>query len=276
MLSSWSRVRPPISISWDTRSVSVALYKEVMRPVNTPGMPSTNIEAALDNPEGSPEQLFALMLLRRIENLEASDVQKDASISSLEARIRRLELKTYSAEENEFNDGFFIDWFLWEPVDSAHVCRSGSLFLMLPGDMYSSADVVMPFLSGYQSDDLELHVPVARHEDISRTIKLPRDLDVCGLLSRIHAFYQTPITSLDIADRDKDPSDGYLEDVRKMLDKGERAVWADLLGSSSYGPGCGGSDGSTNKRRHGFSCSGLVRFEGIRVEDNKLLLILGS
>ena len=94
-------------------------------------------------------------------------------------------------------------------------------------------------------------------------------LDVRGLLEKIYEFYQTPITVRDIADRKRDKDD-YIIDVRKKLAKGERVVWADLIGCSGYLPG------STENRRHPFSCSGLVRFEGIKIEGNKIVLALGS
>jgi hypothetical protein len=205
-----------------------------------------------------------LMMLQRIESLEASNVQKTSHIADLEARIRHLELKTYT--KDEFSDGSHIDWFVWEPVESAHVCRFDFMRQIVPGDMYSTAEVMMPIH--------ELHVPVARYGDVWRTIKFPQGmkLDVRGLLEKIYEFYQTPITVRDIADRKRDKDD-YIIDVRKKLAKGERVVWADLIGCSGYLPG---SNESTENRRHPFSCSGLVRFEAIKIEGNKIVLALGS
>ena len=209
------------------------------------------------------------LMLQRIESLEASNVQKTSQIADLEARIRHMERKTYNV--NKFSDGSHIDWFVWEPVESAHVCRFDFMRQMMSGDMYSSAKVITPFM---MDDNIELHVPVARYGDVWRTIKFPRDasLDVRGLLEKIYDFYQTPITVRDIADRKRDKDD-YIIDARKKLAKGDRVVWADLIGSSGYLPG---SDESTEKRRHPLSCSGLVRFESIKIEDGKIVLALGS
>ena len=240
---------------------------------------AADVEASLDNPDGSPEQLFSLMLLRRLESLEAAGVERDVRIGDLEARVRQLEVKTYDADGNEFSDGFYVDWFVWERVDTAHACRCDVARPMKDSESYSSAYVTLPMVMGVQTDDIELHVPVARYGDETRTIRIPRDerLDARGLLERIHAFYMTPITALDIADReheDSDGVDGYLADVRAKLDGGVPAVWADLLGQSGYRPG---RDGSTENRRHGLSCSGLVRYESIRTNNNnELVLVLGS
>ena len=234
-----------------------------------------DVEASLDNPAGSPEQLFSLMLLRRLEALEAADVEKDARIGYLDARVRNLEVKTYDASKNEFSDGHSVDWFIMEEIDTAHVCRSDVVLPMKDYDSYFSASVTLPMVRGIQTDDIELHVPVTRFGHATRTITIPRDerLDVRGLLGRIHAFYATPITALDIADRADDGIDSYLADVRKKLSSGERAVWVDLLGQSKYRPGRDG--GSTENRREGLRCSGLIVFEGVEGRD-KLVLVLGS
>ena len=239
-----------------------------------------DLEASLDNPAGSPDQIFALMLLQRIEKLETTDARKDALIGELEARVRglelktsRLELKTYDANSDEFSDGFFVDWFVWEPVATAHVCRCDVTLPM--AEEYASAYVVLPMVDGVQNtEDIEIHVPVARFRDATRAIVIPRGarLDVKGLLERIHAFYQTPIGLDDLADRDDDGNDDYLTDARAKLGDGGRVVWADLIGEPVYFSG----DASTENRRHGFCCSGAVRFEAIRAEAGRLVLRLGS
>ena len=244
----------------------------------------TDLEASLDNPAGSPEQIFALMLLQRIEKLEAGDARKDALIGELEARVRglelktgRLELKTYDANSDEFSDGFHVDWFVWEPVSTAHVCRLTCDVILPMTEEYASAYVVLPMVDGVQNmtEDIELHVPVARYGHATRAIAIPRDarLDVKGLLERIHAFYQTPIGLPDLADRDDDGNDAYLTDARAKLGDGGRVVWADLIGKPVY---YFSGDASTENRRHGFSCSGAVRFEAIRAEAGRLVLLLGS
>lgn len=179
----------------------------------------------------------------------------------------------YDAEEGEFSDGRIIDWFIWEPVNTAHVVYDRVCIPM--SETYSLAQVRLPATLDITTNDVELRVPVAQFDNaITRTIKIPLDAEshgfnVVDLLERIHAFYMTPITAIDIADRD---DDDRIESVRQRISTGDRVIWADLVGESKYV--VGGAD--TENRREWCSCSGLVRFESMILSGNKLVLSLGS
>jgi len=168
----------------------------------------------------------------------------------------------YNVNKDKFSDGFSIDWFVWESVDTAHVYTD---------------DVLKPMSQSHMDAKLtstvfELSVPVARYGTAYRTIDCSKCENVGQLLSTIHAFYKTVIGDADIVDRIADVNagmDDYLKDVRANLSKGVVVTWANLIGSSEYMKG----DETTKDRRCSLSCSGLVRYEGIK---GNMALELGS
>ncbi len=171
---------------------------------------------------------------------------------------------TYDVANNEFSDGFSIDWFVWESVDTTHVFKDDVL-----------KPITMAHLDAMLTSTVsELSVPVSRHGETSRTIDCSKCKNVRQLLMTIYAFYQTVIDEADIGDATG--TDGYIEDVRANLKKGlVKVTRTNLIGSTEYMHG--NEMIPTEDRRSCFSCSGLVRYEGITDNGNgNMVLTLGS
>lgn len=217
---------------------------------------------------GSTSEMFMLMMHDRIVALEAKSDLQEAQISQLLKHVKQLRFKRYDPIEKQFSDGSLIDWYIWEPVHSMHVVKDGSLQLV--DESHSTAMVDLP--DAQHDTHVELMVPVSRSHDEHRTISIPADVTVLGFFTAIHAFYDTEITCADIEDLEETE---YTVDATAKIDGGGRVTWVDLLGSKNrYPPGHGGVE--TDSRRHPFSCEGLVRYEGVQLSGDDLVLMLGS
>lgn len=213
----------------------------------------------LDAASATAEQRFTLMLLRRVEALEAARTADEARLGALEARVARLERLTYDPLEDRFSDGACIDWFVCEPHDTAHACHPAAPPEPLT-PAHWDAPVLLPLVPCGLDPQLEVHVPVERFGDGTRVVSMPaHDLTVRRLLGALHAFYAAPLTAADVQGLDMDGSD-YAQDVAAALCEGQRVTWADMLGVRPEPPGTG------ERRRGPLSCSGRVRYEGLRME----------
>jgi hypothetical protein len=165
--------------------------------------------------------------------------------------------------DNTFSDQKVIDWFVWEPVDTAQLLNEdGAAHPFTPAHMESVA------LSGEGSCTLSL--PVSRYSETTREISLQLPCTIKQLLDAIHQFYATQI-----------PVNDELKDIEKnqykdnVLKNGATATWLDLIGSRFVGPDDGIVD--PNVRRSPFMCNGLVRFEGLdKVSETVYTLVNGS
>ena len=223
-------------------------------------------------PAGTPEQMFSLMLLERVEALEAQKSDTDKVIAELQARLSRLEAVSYDASTNEFSDGSIIDWFVHEPVETAYLlsdrhdpCPASGTH-MDAWVCWPQQDICRP------REDVRIYMQVRRYfrDDHRHFITVPRATRVRDLLRAIYDFYDTPVTRQDLADRDPD-EDCYITEALDKLAAGGTVTWMDLIGSrETFGKV------EEGQRRHRFMCSGCVRFEGIRDDQGKLVLLLGS
>jgi hypothetical protein len=187
-------------------------------------------------PAGTAEQ--QMMLHERVVKLEQQVDGQQAQLRDFLARLTLLETQTYQADKDNFSDGSFIDWFVWEPLSTVHVGGRG-LGPRPMTDMYWNASVILPFIGGEQVSDLTMRVPVSRDQSAVRSIKLPRHgLTVRRLLETLHGFYATHITTADLADRDdEEPGDDpYLDDARDKLAKGEPLCWSIWALAASASP----------------------------------------
>lgn len=218
-------------------------------------------------PLGTPEQLFSLMLVERIEALEKAT-------DDVRARLARLEAVSYDVGKNVFSDGSTIDWFVNEPVETSHLL-SNHLRPRPMTEAHLNTRVGWPprhvHVGG--EDVVEIAVPVARRGNQVRMIAVPRNASVRDLLCAIHDFYATPVTREDVlADRDEDEDEHYLASALEGLSAGRRVTWADLVGQlRPIGEGL--------DRRDPLSCRGYVRFEQVVVRDGRgggLELVMGS
>ena len=211
-----------------------------------------------------------MMLHDRVVELERAHDELRREHDVVMRRMERLERLEYFADRDCFKPaGGGIDWFVWEPVETAHV----SFQTRLPEPMTAAhldAQVVLPYLSGRQTDHANVRMPVQRHCDVYRVLRISKGLTVRELLAAIHAFYDTPVTASDLAEHDDiGAGDDYVTEARIALREGRRVTWLDLIGTRRVPP--------TSGRRDWCECSGLVRFEGIRAkEDRYIELSLGS
>lgn len=169
-----------------------------------------------------------------------------------------------------FSDGSMVDWCINEPLESIHLGHEDSYpSPITPAHM----DAKVAFFE--HPGVITITVPVQRSGQTLRQITVNGPLTFCKLVTAIHAFYYTPIKSLDEIADVKDEPWGYIDKVRKKLEQGEVATYIELVGSPDPFPPaylCGES------RRGPFSCCGLVRYEGCRivVPGHSLELTLGS
>jgi hypothetical protein len=157
--------------------------------------------------------------------------------------------------------GDSIDWFVTEPLDTAHDYDTGEPVTT------AVLDETLPSRGNTTRVDL----PVHRAQLHSRSIFVS-DPTLRTVLEAIAAFYTSPITDLlEIRRMERDPW-GYRERVIGRLLDGESACWADMVGSKDLV--CEPPEGC---RRHPLFCQGLVRFEGLRRKRaGTYELVLGS
>lgn len=247
----------------------------------------------LFEPVGTPAEKFLLMLHERIVALEGSNDAIKAQVEQHGETISRLiELtkadsdadecpdctKSYDAAADKFSDCLesIIDWFIWEPVNSIHIMNQHGPPCLVPAN-YWSIPVILPRSQGKTHVDLEMPVERWGSRGQHRTLSLPAQLDVLAFFTALHAFYDTPITSADLADHDPRSDESgvpYVSSALSRIAAGERVTWSDMLGVRNLYTAGSGPD--TANRRQPLSCSGSVRFEGIEVDGSVLCLRLGS
>ncbi len=223
---------------------------------------------------GTHQERFSLMLHerivaleRKVDEMEKAHAHAMDTIDDLTARTAGLECAAYDPDTNTFSDGSSLDWFVWEPVDTAHVLRAGAC-RPLP-ERYWAAPVtmvaVLDELDERVSFDTFVHAPVSRFGVQTRPIRIPRSdapLTVRAFLAALHAFYDSPITEADLAGLD--PQCDYVQDARAALREGKRVTWVDCIGNKKYG----GNAWKTG-RRDPFLCCGLVRYEGVKLQTTR-------
>ena len=156
-----------------------------------------------------------------------------------------VNMAKYNPSTNSVGDQY-VDWFVFEPVDTAVV-----------GNRFITDDILLNEpLSG------TMRVPVSRYSTQFRDMSVDGITTLRQLLDAIYAFYNQDISLEDLADHEED-DDMYIKSARLVLRSGERVKWLDLIGMRECGfPGmeCGSTD--LANRRHPFLCNGAVRFEG--------------
>jgi hypothetical protein len=200
---------------------------------------------------------------------------------------------TYDADvaRGTFSDKTSIDWWIWEPLETAHVTSQYDFPKLLTQAHW---DAPVRFPSGFSSinrnDTVELHVPLDRYSEVSRKISIPTDINVRQLLEAIRAFYDRDVELSDLTEHD--PKGGpYTEAAIDDLKCGKKVTWVHLMGCPEYmdpselmppdlaelwRANNNFNPAETTHRRDPFSCSGLVRYEGLRLYAGKLMLCLGS
>lgn len=233
------------------------------------------------DPVGTPAEQFMLMMHERIIALEAQgDVHRDQL-----ARLTHVECgpKEYDVAEDKFTDGGgCVDWFIWEPVESIHVLNHVAAPTPLTAAHWD-ARVTLPNVSASGNGNVdadgtvELWLPVERYGDVYRMIRMPVRQSVREFFTAVHAFYDTAITREDLKEHDLAITHGvmYCRNALINLARGNRVTWSDLMGHrAAYWPSTSG--GETHHRRGAYSCSGCVRYEGVRTKGRDLVLVLGS
>ncbi|MEW5310255.1 MAG: hypothetical protein WDW38_002071 [Sanguina aurantia] len=223
-----------------------------------------------------PQYLSLLSMHQRIVALEAQQKAHKAQIQRLTRTMDYESYREYDAAADTFSDGCCIDWFVWEPLDTMHV-MGGSMSARPMSEAHWNAKAKLP-VKDSGAKTVRLLLPVERYSYGGRFITIPVQLTVRQLFTAIHAFYDTPVKAEELRGHDigrYGSGAGYLEGALEGLAAGRRVTWLDLIGSrdASFG---GEYSTETAKRRFPLSCSGCVRYEGIRKQDNFISLSLGS
>ena len=169
---------------------------------------------------------------------------------------------TYDPVQEVMSDGCWIDWFVYEPVDSCFVCSRSSANSARP-HLRARLDTIPP--------DCILVFPVARFEHASVPRRMRGLQTVSDLLHAIHAFYEEVLTPEEVTEHAGEHDDGYAQDAVQRAKAGEVVTRLDLIGSRTLFCEPGG-------RRHPLMCSGRVRYEGLAEQGagGVFLLALGS
>jgi hypothetical protein len=171
-----------------------------------------------------------------------------------------------------------LDWFVWEPVDSAHVVGALS---RRPIDDARLDTIAVP--AGMPS---ALRVPFGRYGEAHKVVRINPPCTTRDLLTLIRSVYAKPATATDIeavriakgvdgGNRDDD----YTRAAVESLADGRSVQLVDLGGYSYYAPyeleqgpiineltGLARPEATLNwpTRRHPLGdCMGMVRFEGL-------------
>jgi hypothetical protein len=118
--------------------------------------------------------------------------------------------------------------------------------------------------------------PISRFGSRTREIPLPDkpDLTVRDLFTAIHSFYnEIPVTLADMEHHEDD--DDYCKAAVEDLKTGKPVRFFNLVGSRRNYTNGDGLD--VPNRREPFSCSGCVRYEGLRaLKKDQVEILLGS
>lgn len=152
-----------------------------------------------------------------------------------------------------------IDWFVWEPVETAHIFEDDGCHPMTEEE----------FNTVVSERPIFLKVPTSRYKMHHHVLEIDNILITCRqFLSTIREFYMSPITKYDIA---YDDHSSYAAEARENIKKGRHVRRLDLIGSDFD------LEEESLKRRSTFSCSGAVRFEGVKKIRNSLYeMVVGS
>jgi hypothetical protein len=156
---------------------------------------------------------------------------------------------TKSVLERVLEIGHDVDWWITE--------KPGEATSFETGDKITEETVYPP---------MKLLVPIRRYGDLETTLEIVEPTTLPGILERVWRFYNTdPVAPEDRFDEEDEDEDGdaYGKDAKCYLDF--------LTSRRQQGRGSGDKEGSAwdtdAPGRHPFMCSGLIRFEGLRLVD---------
>jgi hypothetical protein len=185
-----------------------------------------------------------------------------------------------------------IDWFVWEPVASAHIdVDGGTTLLQVTQDdldeVVCDAFPGGPVRGGF-GGTLTMLAPVGRFQSLSMPVRVPIPATRGDILRALHAFYAQPATLDHVAMLKRRV--GGSEFAERYIAKVEERLLAErdrecvdetsqgyvrmihFCGEDEYGFPLGGEAPSCGRlgegRRHPLiHCVGAVRFEGLRGDD---------
>jgi hypothetical protein len=179
-----------------------------------------------------------------------------------------------------------IDWFVWEPLNSAHIYNTDEADAV-PMERAQFDEIVFA-----GSGTARIRVPVGRYAKTVFDVHVPLPCTRRDILSAIHEFYMRPVTHDHVRIlRAAGADDPYLKSVVEALDADGDPRFVDFNGSTNYGISetlqLRAMDGSLlpkpaldgDARRHPLAhCTGAVRFEGLRGDDASHMydMLLGS
>ena len=182
-----------------------------------------------------------------------------------------------------------FDWFVWEPLDSAHVCTpDGRRTQASPSDMQA---VVCD-----GAGNMTLHVPLGRHGSIIERVHVPLPATCGNILLAVHTFFHRPVTHRFV--ERLQAADGFAASqthiVEDKIVRGQETHMFELNGGGMYGllehlEHCGFETGrpvhepqlfGQNRRDPVVHCQGRVRFEGLQANSHfassSYIVLLGS
>lgn len=194
-----------------------------------------------------------------------------------------------------------LDWFVWEPVESAHIVDADS---RRPIDDARRGAIAVP--AGMPT---ALRVPFGRYAEAHKVVRIRPPCTTLDLMSLIRDVYARPATTADVeavrtakgvakgdddGDGDNGKDDDYTRAALEALAAGRPVKLVDLCGRSCYsvhrldeGPVTGEvisevtglvrRESTLNwpSRRHPLGdCMGMVRFEGVAMGSGSWLDVL--
>ena len=163
-----------------------------------------------------------------------------------------------------------IDWFVWEPVESAHTfCTDDSQTCQAHGVVQLTKErldaIVVPQQTGTATPPRELRIraPVGRYRAATFDVHVPLPATRGQILKALWDFYRQPVTPeiLQAMHRAGAMDSDYARNAQRKVDAGETATMLELCGSANE---CSSMLATETRRDPLNDCVGAVRFEGLQ------------
>jgi len=171
-----------------------------------------------------------------------------------------------------------VDWFLWEPVESAHIFTDDSLEKLSKERL---DEIIVPKHTSASAPlgdkELCIRAPVGRYNSATFEVRVPLPATRGQILRALWDFYRRPVTPdvLQVMRRAGAMDSDYAHSAQRRLDAGKTVTLLELCGSAND---CSSMLATETRRDPLNDCMGAVRFEGLQGDASTCTydLVVGS